>query len=67
MNWRLPTDGPKTLNGLILEQLQEIPRKGTRLTLNSYDVEILQISGNVVETVRIRVPSEPRPRVAASA
>ena len=56
MNWKLPTDGPKTLNGLILEKLEAIPRKGTGLMLNDYAVEILQTSGNVVETVRIREP-----------
>jgi Mg2+/Co2+ transporter CorB len=67
MNWKLPTDGPKTLNGLILEKLETIPRKGTGLMLNDYAVEILQTTGNVVETVRIREPAERRPRLAAGA
>jgi Mg2+/Co2+ transporter CorB len=67
MNWRLPTDGPKTLNGLILEKLGDIPRKGTGLKLNDYAIEILQTSGNVVESVRIREPAEPRPRLVAGA
>jgi Mg2+/Co2+ transporter CorB len=67
MNWKLPTDGPKTLNGLILEKLETIPRKGTGLMLNDYAVEILQTSGNVVETVRIREPAESRPRLVAGA
>jgi len=58
MNWSLPTDGPKTLNGLILEKLGSIPRKDTRLMLNGYAIEILQISGNVVDSVRIRQPAE---------
>lgn len=65
MNWRLPTDGPKTLNGLILEKLEVIPRKGTRLMLNDYAVEILQTSGNTVESVRIREPHTLQPRIAA--
>jgi Mg2+/Co2+ transporter CorB len=56
MNWNLPTDGPKTLNGLILEQLETIPEKGTGLMLNDYPVEILQTSENVVKTVRIGTP-----------
>ncbi len=65
MNWRLPTDGPKTLNGLILEKLGTIPRKGTGLMLNDYAVEILQTSGSVVEKVRIREPATgPAPAVA---
>lgn len=63
MNWKLPTDGPKTLNGLILEKLETIPRKGTGLMLNDYAVEILETSGTVVDKVRVR---EPAPRVAES-
>jgi Mg2+/Co2+ transporter CorB len=65
MNWRLPTDGPKTLNGLIVEKLGTIPRKGTTLRLDSYTVEILQTSGNAIETVRVRESAEQRPRLAA--
>jgi Mg2+/Co2+ transporter CorB len=65
MNWRLPTDGPKTLNGLILEKLGAIPRKGTGLMLNDYAVEVLETSDNVVESVRIREPAEAPPRLAA--
>ena len=56
MNWHLPTDGPKTLNGLILEQLETIPKTGTGLTLSNHPVEILQTSNSVVKTVRIRPP-----------
>lgn len=56
MQWQLPTDGPKTLNGLILEKLGSIPRKGTRLSLSDYAVEILRMRGNTVETVRIHLP-----------
>lgn len=57
MNWHLPTDGPKTLNGLILEQLETIPKTGTGLTLSNYPVEILQTSNSVVKIVRIRPPT----------
>lgn len=56
MNWHLPTDGPKTLNGLILEQLETIPEQGTGLMLNDYPVEILKTSESVVKTVRINTP-----------
>ena len=65
MNWHLPTNGPKTLNGLILEQLETIPETGTDLMLNDYPVEILQTSYNVVETVRIGVPVAPDQAVAS--
>ena len=53
MNWQLPTDGPKTLNGLIMEQLENIPEPGTRLLVGNYPVEIVKIAGNRVQTVRI--------------
>jgi Mg2+/Co2+ transporter CorB len=56
MNWHLPTDGPKTLNGLILEQLETIPEQGTGLMLDDYPVEILKTSESVVKTVRINTP-----------
>lgn len=56
MGWRLPVDGPRTLNGLILEQYEAIPPKGTRLSLNDYAIEVLQASGSVVKTVRISAP-----------
>jgi len=56
MNWSLPTDGPKTLNGLIIEQLETIPEQGTGLMLNDYPVEILSTSDNAIKTVRVRAP-----------
>lgn len=54
MHWQLPTDGPTTVNGLILEQLGTIPPMGTVLDLNGYPVEVLETSGNAVRTVRVR-------------
>lgn len=52
MHWELPTDGPKTLNGLILEYLETIPEAGTSLLLEGYPLDIIQIKGNAVKTVR---------------
>jgi len=49
----LPTDGPKTLNGLVLEYLEDIPEAGTSLKLAGYPIEIVQTTGNAVKTVRI--------------
>jgi len=51
LNWDLPTDGPKTLNGLIMEYLETIPEPGAKLLLEQHQVEIVKISGNRVETV----------------
>jgi magnesium and cobalt exporter, CNNM family len=56
MNWHLPTDGPKTLNGLIVETLEAIPKQGTGLMLNDYPVEILKTSDSIVQSVRIDSP-----------
>jgi Mg2+/Co2+ transporter CorB len=57
LGWQMPTDGPKTLNGLILEKLEAIPRKGARLTIGPYALEILQVSGNTIDSVRIHAPA----------
>ncbi len=54
MQWDLPTEGPKTLNGLILEELGSIPDAGVSLTIAGYPMEILQASGNVIRSIRIR-------------
>ncbi len=50
---KLPTDGPKTLNGLILEHMETIPEAGTSLLLNGYPVDIVQTKDNAVKTARI--------------
>ncbi len=51
---KLPEDGPKTLNGLILEHMEFIPRPGTSLMINGYPIEIIQATSNAVKTVRIQ-------------
>jgi Mg2+/Co2+ transporter CorB len=60
MRWNLPTDGPKTLNGLIVEFLETIPEPGTTLKMSDYMLEVLQTGDNAIKTVRIR-PPEPVP------
>jgi Mg2+/Co2+ transporter CorB len=60
MRWNLPTDGPKTLNGVIVEFLETIPEPGTTLKLADYMLEVLQTGDNAIKTVRIR-PPEPTP------
>lgn len=54
LGWNLPTEGPRTLNGLILEYLETIPEPGTGLKLGELQVEILQTADNSVKTARIR-------------
>jgi len=53
LNWELPTDGPKTLNGLVLEFLESIPEPGISLLLSGYPVEIIQVHNNTVKTAKI--------------
>jgi Mg2+/Co2+ transporter CorB len=63
LGWELPTDGPKTLNGLVLEQLESIPETGTSLLIAGYPVEILQVQDNAVRMARI-YPALRRPEPA---
>jgi Mg2+/Co2+ transporter CorB len=52
--WELPTDGPKTINGLILELLETIPEQGTCLKIEGYPCEIVATDDNRIRSVRIR-------------
>jgi magnesium and cobalt exporter, CNNM family len=66
MNWNLPTDGPKTLNGLIVEQLEAIPESGTGVTVANYPIEILDASEHGIKRVRVFAPgTTPPPKAAA--
>ena len=53
LHWSLPTEGPKTLNGLILEHLEHIPEPGTTLLIDNFTLEIMQSAENAVKTVKI--------------
>jgi magnesium and cobalt exporter, CNNM family len=55
----LPTDGPKTLNGLILEYLQDIPEADVSIKIGNVPMEIVHAQGRTVKTVRIFRPAEP--------
>ena len=59
LRWQLPVQGPKTLNGLILDYMETIPEPGTGLKLHGYPLEIMQTADNAVKTVRY-VPDGPR-------
>ena len=56
LQWQLPTGGPKTLNGLLLEHLETIPAPGTTLQVGPYRFEVLQLADNAIRTVRVRAP-----------
>ena len=50
---KLPLNGPKTLNGLILDHFQDIPEAGTSLKISGYPMEIIQTHNRVVKVVQI--------------
>jgi Mg2+/Co2+ transporter CorB len=54
----LPTDGPKTLNGLILEHLRDIPEADVSIKIGNVPMEIVHAQGRLVKTVRIFRPAE---------
>ena len=58
LKWSLPTSGPKTLNGLLLEHLEFIPESGTTLKIDNYLVEITQVSENSIKMARINLLEE---------
>jgi Mg2+/Co2+ transporter CorB len=56
LHWDLPVDGPKTLNGLILETLETIPESALSLRLGDYCIEVVQIRDNTVRSARVIPP-----------
>jgi Mg2+/Co2+ transporter CorB len=66
MGWTLPTSGPRTLNGLILEYLETIPEPGTSLRVNDYAIDVLQTGDNAVKTVRLRAITPPEAPVSGA-
>ena len=63
LGWHLPTDGPRTLNGLIVEYMEIIPEAGTSLMIARHPIEIIKTQNNTVQMTRI---SSAMPLVAAN-
>jgi len=63
LGWKLPQDGPKTLNGLITETLENIPDTNVCLKVSGHRVEVLQIKDNVVKAAIVH-PIKRKKRVA---
>ena len=57
-NWNLPEDGARTINGMLLEFLEEIPETNTNVKLGDFAIDILDVQDNRVKQVRV-VPSKP--------
>ncbi|MDQ7090882.1 MAG: HlyC/CorC family transporter [Methylococcales bacterium] len=56
-HWSLPTDGPKTLNGLIIEFMETIPADGTSLKLHGYLLEIIECDKKTIRQVKFHPPN----------
>jgi len=61
LGFQFPLDGPKTLNGLILEHLQDIPEPNTSVKIADYPLEIVQTQDRVVKAVRVFPPATGKP------
>ena len=59
LGWDLPTHGPKTLNGLVLEHLEALPDSNLCLRIGEYLIETLQIKDNVIKNLKITRASSP--------
>jgi Mg2+/Co2+ transporter CorB len=59
LGWQLPSEGSRTINGLITEYLEDIPEPGTSLRLNGYQVDVMRTRGTAVEVARIRPYDNP--------
>ncbi|MCW8957243.1 MAG: HlyC/CorC family transporter [Gammaproteobacteria bacterium] len=53
LGWNLPIDGPRTLNGLILEHMEMIPEPGTSLMIARHPIEIIKTQNNAVQMTRV--------------
>ncbi|EAR54704.1 putative Mg2+ and Co2+ transporter CorB [Photobacterium sp. SKA34] len=53
LNWKLPTDGPRTLNGLILEHLEYIPDNKVSFMIANHKMEIVEVSGNMIKLIKV--------------
>ncbi|ROP49843.1 Mg2+/Co2+ transporter CorB [Enterobacter sp. BIGb0383] len=52
-NWHLPEEEARTVNGMLLEVLEEIPTPGTQVRIAQYDIEILDVQDNMIKRVNV--------------
>jgi Mg2+/Co2+ transporter CorB len=58
LEWELPTEGPKTLSGLILEEIQTIPDTNVGLSIENYRIETVLIKENVIKLAKVEIIEE---------
>ncbi|MGV3001315.1 HlyC/CorC family transporter [Vibrio sp.] len=61
LNWKLPTDGPRTLNGLVLEHLEDIPESYLSIEVANHKMELIEIAENKIKLVKV-YPSKKKPK-----
>ncbi|MEM5550034.1 DUF21 domain-containing protein [Pseudoalteromonas sp. NEC-BIFX-2020_002] len=54
MDWEFPLDGPKTLSGLIVEYLEDIPNANLSLRIAGYPIEVIEVKENMIKLVRVQ-------------
>ncbi|TJY62113.1 HlyC/CorC family transporter [Sinimarinibacterium sp. CAU 1509] len=57
LSWKLPTNGPKTINGLLLEKLESLPQPGAKVAIGGYQFEITEMRANAIKGTRIWPPA----------
>ncbi|OOE42957.1 magnesium/cobalt efflux protein [Salinivibrio kushneri] len=63
LNWALPTDGPRTLNGLILEHLEDIPNNRLSVEIDGHHIEIVDVADNMIKQVKVLPTKQPQASV----
>ena len=53
LNWQLPINGAKTLNGLIIDQIETIPENNIKIEIENYLVETVLIRNNMIKIARV--------------
>ena len=54
LNWELPTDGPKTLNGLSMEYLETIPDANMSFSLGHYRIETVSLTDKMIAQAKVK-------------
>lgn len=63
LGWKLPTEGPKTLNGLSVEFLQSIPDGLISFKLNGYIFEVIELSDKVIVKAKVKKSKSKKPLI----
>jgi Mg2+/Co2+ transporter CorB len=58
LGFNFPLEGPKTMNGLLLEHLEDIPEQGVSVKIAGYPIEIVQVQDRMVKVVRMAMPAK---------